>query len=140
MDSAHKSPTTSDCDVDVVVQRPTHSNARRYTLLLIFCITQFLYTLTNSALFSAIPSLVRNFGLAQSQSVWIISAYQLTFASFLLMVSPVFVADKNILPYICRAEKLAISTVLVSLTEAVFASVGLIFFLKNTPSSPANLS
>jgi hypothetical protein len=46
------------------------------------------------------------------------------------MVSPVFVADKNILPYICRAEKLAISTVLVSLTEAVFASVGLIFFFE----------
>ncbi|KAG2153646.1 MFS general substrate transporter [Suillus bovinus] len=76
---------TSDDDAKVVVQRPLPSNARRYTLLLIFCITQFLYTLTNSALFSAIPSLVRNFGFTQSQSVWIISAYQLTFASFLLM-------------------------------------------------------
>lgn len=83
MDSsvAIKSPTTSE----VVLPRPTPSNARRYTLLLIFCITQFLYTLTNSALFSAIPTLVRKFDLAQSQSVWIISAYQLTFASFLLM-------------------------------------------------------
>lgn len=80
-----KSPTTSDCDVEVIVRRPTPSNARRYTLLLIFCITQFLYALTNSALFSAIPSLVRKFGFTQSQSVWIISAYQLTFASFLLM-------------------------------------------------------
>ncbi|KAG2121415.1 MFS general substrate transporter [Suillus cothurnatus] len=75
----------SDCVVEEVVQRPTPSNARRYTLLLIFCITQFLYTLTNSALFSAIPALVRRFGFTQSQSVWIISAYQLTFASFLLM-------------------------------------------------------
>lgn len=102
---ANKSPETSVCDVDVVVERPTPSNARRYTLLLIFCITQFLYTLTNSALFSAIPSLVRKFGLAQSQSVWIISAYQLTFASFLLMVSLVFVVNERILPHIYRAEK-----------------------------------
>ncbi|KAG2342562.1 MFS general substrate transporter [Suillus weaverae] len=87
MDSslADKSPVTSDYDGKLVVQRPTPSNTRRYTLLLIFCITQFLYTLTNSALFSAIPFLVRKFGFTKSQSVWIISAYQLTFASFLLM-------------------------------------------------------
>ncbi|KAG1812501.1 major facilitator superfamily domain-containing protein [Suillus subaureus] len=87
MDSslASKSPVISDCDVKVVIRRPTPSNARRYTLLLIFCITQFLYTLTNSALFSAIPFLVRKFGFTHSQSIWIISAYQLTFASFLLM-------------------------------------------------------
>jgi hypothetical protein len=130
---ANKLPETSVCGVDVVVERPTPSNARRYTLLLIFCITQFLYTLTNSALFSAIPSLVRKFGLAQSQSVWIISAYQLTFASFLLMVSLVFVVNERILPHICRAEKLAISIILVSLTDAVFANVGIIF-LENIPS------
>lgn len=87
---------TSDGDGEVVVRRAVPSNARRYTLLLIFCVTQFLYTLTNSALFSAIPSLVRKFGFTQSQSVWIISAYQLTFASFLLMVSPwpTFIADE----------------------------------------------
>ncbi|KAG1851174.1 MFS general substrate transporter [Suillus subluteus] len=82
---ASKPSITSACDVEVVVRRPTPSNVRRYTLLLIFCITQFIYALTNSALFSAIPSLVRKFGFTQSQSVWIISAYQLTFASFLLM-------------------------------------------------------
>ncbi|KAG2072285.1 MFS general substrate transporter [Suillus decipiens] len=46
---------------------------------------QFLYVLTDSVLFSVIPTLVRKFGFTQSQSVWIISAYQLTFASFLHM-------------------------------------------------------
>ncbi|KAG0708281.1 MFS general substrate transporter [Suillus ampliporus] len=82
---ASESLTVTDGDLEPVVRRPTISNAHRYTLLLIFCITQFLYSLTNSALFSAIPSLVRKFDFTQSQSVWIISAYQLTFASFLLM-------------------------------------------------------
>lgn len=81
---------TSYCGVEVIVRRPTPSNARRYTLLLIFCITQFLYALTNSALFSAIPTLVRKLGFTQSQSVWTISVYQLISASLLLMVSPVF--------------------------------------------------
>ncbi|KAG1727619.1 major facilitator superfamily domain-containing protein [Suillus lakei] len=87
MDSslASESPTAPARDLEHVVRRPTLSNAHRYTLLLIFCITQFLYTTTNSALFSAIPSLVQKFDFTQSQSVWIISAYQLTFASFLLM-------------------------------------------------------
>lgn len=46
---------------------------------------QFLYALTDSVLFSVIPTLVRKFGFTQSQSVWVISAYQLTFASFLHM-------------------------------------------------------
>ncbi|KAG1745449.1 MFS general substrate transporter [Suillus paluster] len=81
----NESSKVTDWDPEPSVRRPTLSNAHRYTLLLIFCITQFLYTLTNSALFSAIPSLVRKFDFTQSQSVWIISAYQLSFASFLLM-------------------------------------------------------
>ena len=41
----------------------------------------------NSALFSAIPALVEAFGITESESTWIISAFQLTFASFLLIVS-----------------------------------------------------
>ncbi|KAG1745540.1 MFS general substrate transporter [Suillus paluster] len=82
---ASGSSKVTNWDPEPVVRRPTLSNAHRYTLLLIFCITQFLYTLTNSALFSALPSLVRKFDFTQSQSVWIISAYQLSFASFLLM-------------------------------------------------------
>ncbi|KAG2358297.1 hypothetical protein BDR07DRAFT_1489640 [Suillus spraguei] len=70
---------TSYCGVEVIVRRPTPSNARRYTLLLIFCITQFLYALTNSTLFSAIPTLVRKLGFTQSQSVWIISGVPVGF-------------------------------------------------------------
>ncbi|KAI0641791.1 MFS general substrate transporter [Trametes meyenii] len=62
-----------------------YSPARRYVLLLIFCLAQFLDAFNNSALFSAIPSLVISLGMTESESTWIISAFQLTFASFLLI-------------------------------------------------------
>lgn len=55
---------------------------RRYLLLIIFCFAQFLDAFNNSALFSAIPSLENSLGITESQSTWIISAFQLTFASF----------------------------------------------------------
>jgi hypothetical protein len=38
-------------------------------------------------MFTAIPTLVRALGFSESQSVWLVSGYQITFASFLLMVS-----------------------------------------------------
>ncbi|KAH9942633.1 MFS general substrate transporter [Amylocystis lapponica] len=62
-----------------------YSTARRYTLLIIFCFAQFLDAVNNSALFSAIPSLIVALDITESQSTWIISAFQLTFASFLLI-------------------------------------------------------
>ncbi|KAK7681756.1 hypothetical protein QCA50_015103 [Cerrena zonata] len=64
---------------------PQYSNARKYSLLLIFCLAQFLDAFNNSALFSAIPSLIRDLNITESESTWIISAFQLTFASFLLI-------------------------------------------------------
>lgn len=63
-----------------------YSLARRYVLLIIFCLAQFLDAFNNSALFSAIPSLVEDLGMTQGEATWIISAFQLTFASFLLIV------------------------------------------------------
>ena len=79
----------SPCQTLVDGRRPQqYSVARRYFLLLVFCLAQFLDAFNNSALFSAIPSLVRDLGFTESESTWIISAFQLTFASFLLIVSP----------------------------------------------------
>ena len=66
---------------------PKYSNARKYVLLFIFCLAQFLDAFNNSALFSAIPSLIEDLHITESESTWIISAFQLTFASFLLIVS-----------------------------------------------------
>ncbi|KAI0366484.1 MFS general substrate transporter [Pilatotrama ljubarskyi] len=62
-----------------------YSPVRRYVLLLIFCLAQFLDAFNNSALFSAIPSLVISLKMSEAESTWIISAFQLTFASFLLI-------------------------------------------------------
>ncbi|KAI0654324.1 MFS general substrate transporter [Cubamyces menziesii] len=62
-----------------------YSPVRRYVLLLIFCLAQFLDAFNNSALFSAIPSLVTALDMSEAESTWIISAFQLTFASFLLI-------------------------------------------------------
>ena len=64
-----------------------YSVTRRYLLLILFCLAQFLDAFNNSALFSAIPSLVESLGMTESESTWLISAFQLTFASFLLIVS-----------------------------------------------------
>ena len=64
-----------------------YSAARRYVLLLIFCLAQFLDAVNNSALFSAIPDLENSLGINEAESTWLISAFQLTFASFLLIVS-----------------------------------------------------
>lgn len=62
-----------------------YSLARRYFLLIIFCLAQFLDAFNNSSLFSAIPSLVIDLNMTESEATWIISAFQLTFASFLLI-------------------------------------------------------
>ncbi|KAH9927592.1 major facilitator superfamily domain-containing protein [Fomitopsis serialis] len=62
-----------------------YSAARRYVLLLIFCLAQFLDSINNSALFSAIPDLENSLGITEAESTWVISAFQLTFASFLLI-------------------------------------------------------
>ncbi|KIK78922.1 hypothetical protein PAXRUDRAFT_162679, partial [Paxillus rubicundulus Ve08.2h10] len=61
------------------------SLTRKLVLLSLFCLAQFLDTFNNSALFSAIPALEGSMGITESESVWIISAFQLTFASFLLI-------------------------------------------------------
>jgi len=62
-----------------------YSTVRRYVLLIVFCFAQFLDAFNNSALFSAIPALIVSLGISESESTWMFSAFQLTFASFLLI-------------------------------------------------------
>ena len=64
-----------------------YSSARRYVLLVVFCLAQFLDAYNAAALFSAIPAIVTSLKMTEAESTWIISAFQLTFASFLLIVS-----------------------------------------------------
>ena len=65
----------------------TPSNFRRYSLLVLFCVALFMDAFNGSALFAAIPTLIRRLGFSTGESVWIVSAYQLAFAAFLLIVS-----------------------------------------------------
>ncbi|KAI0084404.1 major facilitator superfamily-domain-containing protein [Irpex rosettiformis] len=86
------SPPSSDAPVPSSAQTfvdgripQRYSAAKRYTLLVIFCLAQFLDAMNNCALFSAIPSLVIDLNMTQNESTWIIAGFQLTFASFLLI-------------------------------------------------------
>ncbi|OAX32395.1 MFS general substrate transporter, partial [Rhizopogon vinicolor AM-OR11-026] len=63
------------------LQSPT----RKLVLLIIFCLAQFLDGVNNTSLLSALPALDNSMGMTSSQSTWVISAFQLTFASFLLI-------------------------------------------------------
>ncbi|KAH0835604.1 major facilitator superfamily domain-containing protein [Lanmaoa asiatica] len=69
--------------VDELPKRP--SSTRKLVLLLIFCFAQFLDAFNNAAIFPAIPALEGSMGITQSQSAWVVSGFQLTFASFLLI-------------------------------------------------------
>ncbi|KAF9221117.1 MFS general substrate transporter [Gyrodon lividus] len=61
------------------------SLARKLVLLSMLCLEQFLDALNNSALFCALPSMETSMAITGGQSIWVISAFQLTFASFLLI-------------------------------------------------------
>ncbi|KAJ7301419.1 major facilitator superfamily-domain-containing protein [Mycena albidolilacea] len=63
----------------------TLSKGKKALLLAIFCFALFLDTFNNSSLFTAIPAISVQLNIPNSQSVWLLSAYQLTFASLLLV-------------------------------------------------------
>ena len=68
-------------------QHETLSKAQKYFLLIIFCFVQFLDAFNFSALFAALPHIQEDLQMDSGETSWIISAFQLTFASFLLIVS-----------------------------------------------------
>ncbi|KAG2144467.1 major facilitator superfamily domain-containing protein [Suillus clintonianus] len=59
--------------------------SRKLVLLVILCLSQFMDTFSTSALLSAIPKLQTSMGMNEAQSTWVISAFRLTFSSFLLI-------------------------------------------------------
>ncbi|KAF8833238.1 hypothetical protein BDN67DRAFT_1017786 [Paxillus ammoniavirescens] len=61
------------------------SLTRKLVMLLMLCLARSLHSFNNSALFAAIPALEGSMGITESESVWIISAFQLSFAAFLLI-------------------------------------------------------
>ena len=73
-------------DLDNVSAPKQLSTLRKYALLALVCLAQFIDAFNITALFSAIPSLVISLKMTAAESSWIISAFSLTFASFLLVV------------------------------------------------------
>jgi MFS family permease len=63
------------------------SNLRRYALLAVFSLAQFLDTFNNAALFPAVPAIAADLHIASHETAWLFAAYQATFAAFLLIVS-----------------------------------------------------
>ena len=94
MSHEHSSPTSetrlenerSTSDASGYRTLANLSSAQKGVLLVIFCLAQFLDTYANSALFAAIPPIAVDLKITNSDSVWLISGYQLTFASLLLIV------------------------------------------------------
>ncbi|KAJ3878286.1 major facilitator superfamily domain-containing protein [Lentinula edodes] len=61
------------------------SPVRKISLLVVLCLALLLDTFNNSSLYAAIPPLSLQLDISNAQSVWILSGYQLTFASLLLV-------------------------------------------------------
>lgn len=66
---------------------PSISRGRRWFLLVLFCVAQFLEVFYTSAIFLAIPAVSAALHMTAQEGAWLIASYQLTFASFLLVVS-----------------------------------------------------
>jgi hypothetical protein len=62
------------------------SDVRKFLLLIAFSIANFTDVMNTSSLFPGIPVISDDLELSTNEAVWLISAYQLTFASFLLLV------------------------------------------------------
>jgi MFS family permease len=76
---------SSSSPAATLVAAPQMPNWQRYLLLMLFCFAQFLDAFSNTAIFSALPKLKEKMDMDESESTWVISAFQLTFASFLLV-------------------------------------------------------
>ncbi|TFK84532.1 MFS general substrate transporter [Polyporus arcularius HHB13444] len=76
------SPRQSNPDT---LPRVRISNARRYFLFAIFCIANLLDAYNLNALFAGLPALKVAFALDEVDASWVMSAFELTYASFLLI-------------------------------------------------------
>ncbi|KAL4244770.1 MFS transporter superfamily protein [Abortiporus biennis] len=85
--SSDPAPHTASSLTPTLAQSKEHrlSTFRKYVLLALFCAAQFIDAVSGSALFAAIPTLVKDLDIAEGETAWIISAFQLTFAAFLLI-------------------------------------------------------
>lgn len=79
------SESQSAAEGDVVSPPAPYPQWLKIVLLIAFSIASFLDVAGISTLFSAVPVLSADLGLTGNQGVWLLSAYQLTLSSFLLL-------------------------------------------------------
>ncbi|KIM21443.1 hypothetical protein M408DRAFT_333459 [Serendipita vermifera MAFF 305830] len=85
LDGQQKGQLTDSNDNDIRHDLSKASTARKLLLLSMFTLAEFLDAFNNSALFPAIPIISTELSFDATETVWIVSAYQLTFAAFLLV-------------------------------------------------------
>ncbi|KAF7360804.1 MFS general substrate transporter [Mycena venus] len=66
-------------------QSPPPPIVLQILLVALLSLGQFLDTFNSSAFFAAIPSIAKDIHLQKNSTVWLVSAYQITFSSFLLL-------------------------------------------------------
>src|SRR4051812_37286654 len=75
--------------IDEAQSSPTHSGAaadpRRWLVLIVLCLALVVIGIDGTIVNVALPSLVRELGASSSQLQWIVDAYAIVFASFLLI-------------------------------------------------------
>ena len=64
---------------------PVTGHPRRWAILPVLCLSLFLVVVDNTIVNVALPTLSRELSATTSQLQWIVDAYSLVFASFLLM-------------------------------------------------------
>ncbi|KAJ7215948.1 major facilitator superfamily domain-containing protein [Mycena pura] len=74
--------TSKEGGLSVLESQP---KSRKILILLLLCFSFFLDSISGSSLFTAIPVISTQLNIPNSQSVWILSAYQLTFSALLLI-------------------------------------------------------
>jgi EmrB/QacA subfamily drug resistance transporter len=72
-------------DLSAVVVEPSPAFRRRWWILAVLCLSLVIVGIDNTIVNVALPSLVRELGASSSQLQWIVDAYTLVFASFLLL-------------------------------------------------------
>ncbi|KAJ6478639.1 MFS general substrate transporter [Mycena vitilis] len=87
--TADEFPPRLSADVSTANILPQLSLAKKFSLLALFCLAQFLDVFNGSALYAMIPTLRNDLGYTETGATWLISAYQLTFASFLLIAGKI---------------------------------------------------
>ncbi|GHJ87023.1 hypothetical protein NliqN6_3425 [Naganishia liquefaciens] len=80
----HSDTLESGIEAKIEEEQIVLSNARKYTLLALFCSTQFVDVYNASAIVLATADVADGLNMGATEGVWTLSAYVLTFASFML--------------------------------------------------------